>query len=99
MHDWVLAKVAEMPNLTYVPVISDALPEDLWSGRSGFVHKAVLQDLPDLSAYQVYACGAPIVVDSARADYSALAGLPPEEFYADSFTTEADKADKAVKAA
>jgi len=99
MHDWVLAKVAEMPNLTYVPVISDALPEDHWSGRSGFVHKAVLQDLPDLSAYQVYACGAPIVVDSARADYSALAGLPPEEFYADSFTTEADKADKAVKAA
>ena len=99
MHDWVLAKVAEMPNLTYVPVISDALPEDHWSGRSGFVHKAVLQDLPDLSAYQVYACGAPIVVDSARTDYSALAGLPPEEFYADSFTTEADKADKAVKAA
>jgi CDP-4-dehydro-6-deoxyglucose reductase len=32
------------------------------------------------------------VVDSARAEYSALAGLPAEEFYADSFTTEADKA-------
>jgi CDP-4-dehydro-6-deoxyglucose reductase, E3 len=96
MNEWVLAKVAEMPNLTYVPVISNALPEDNWSGRTGFVHKAVLQDLPDLSAYQVYACGAPIVVDSARADYSALAGLPPEEFYADSFTTEADKAAQAV---
>ena len=95
MHDWVLAKVAEMPNLTYVPVISDALPEDHWRGRTGFVHQAVLQDLPDLSAYQVYACGAPIVVDSARAEYSALAGLPPEEFYADSFTTEADKANAA----
>jgi CDP-4-dehydro-6-deoxyglucose reductase, E3 len=96
MHEWVLAKVAEMPSLSYVPVISDALPEDHWSGRTGFVHKAVLQDLPDLSTYQVYACGAPIVVDSARADYSALAGLPPEEFFADSFTTEADKANKAA---
>lgn len=96
MNEWVLAKVAEMPNLSYVPVISDALAEDQWSGRTGFVHKAVLQDLPDLSSYQVYACGAPIVVDSARADYSALAGLPPEEFYADSFTTEADKADQVV---
>ena len=32
-----------------------------------------------------------IVVDSARADYTALGGLPPDEFYADSFTTEADK--------
>ncbi len=91
MNDWVQARLAEMPNLRYVPVISDALPEDGWTGRTGFVHQAVLQDLPDLSGYQVYACGAPIVVDSARADYSALAGLPPEEFYADAFTTEADK--------
>ncbi|MGH8805621.1 MAG: CDP-6-deoxy-delta-3,4-glucoseen reductase [Polaromonas sp.] len=92
MNDWALSKVAEMPNLSYVPVISDALPEDHWTGRTGFVHKAVLEDFPDLSAHQIYACGAPIVVESARADYSALAGLPAEEFYADPFTTEADKA-------
>jgi CDP-4-dehydro-6-deoxyglucose reductase len=92
MNDWVLAKVAELPNLTYVPVVSDALPEDAWTGRTGFVHKSVLQDCPDLSGYQVYACGAPIVVESARADYTALGGLPEEEYFADSFTTEADKA-------
>ena len=91
LDDWVRARLSEMPNLKYVPVISNALPEDNWQGRTGFVHKAVLEDIPDLSAYQVYACGAPIVVDSARADYSAQAKLPPEEFYADSFTTEADK--------
>lgn len=91
MHDWVQAKVAEMSNLKYIPVVSDALPEDQWSGRTGFVHKAVLEDFPDLSAHQVYACGAPIVVDSARAEYIALVGLPAEEFFADSFTTEADK--------
>jgi CDP-4-dehydro-6-deoxyglucose reductase len=95
MNDWVLAKVAEMPNLRYVPVISNALPEDHWAGRTGFVHKAVLEDFPDLSAHQVYACGAPIVVESARDEYSALAGLPAEEFFADSFTTEADKAQAA----
>jgi CDP-4-dehydro-6-deoxyglucose reductase len=92
MNDWVQAKLAEMPNLRYVPVVSDALPEDQWTGRTGFVHKAVLQDLPDLSSHQVYACGAPIVVESARTEYSALAGLPAEEFFADAFTTEADKA-------
>jgi NAD(P)H-flavin reductase len=46
----------------------------------------------DLSGHQVYACGAPIVVDSARADYIGKAGLPEEAFFADSFTTEADKA-------
>src|SRR5450830_1201799 len=92
MDAWVKTKLNEMPNLRYVPVISNALPEDGWTGRTGFVHQAVLQDLPDLSGYQVYACGAPIVVDSARAAYSQEAGLPDNEFYADSFTTEADKA-------
>jgi CDP-4-dehydro-6-deoxyglucose reductase, E3 len=91
MEHWVKTKVAEMPNLKYVPVISNALPEDNWTGRTGFVHKAVLEDFPDLSGYQVYACGAPIVVDSARLDYTRLGGLPADEFYADAFTTEADK--------
>jgi CDP-4-dehydro-6-deoxyglucose reductase, E3 len=91
LDDWVKGKLAEMPNLKYVPVVSNALPEDAWTGRTGFVHKAVLQDFPDLSGFQVYACGAPVVVDSARADYESLGHLPPDEFYADSFTTEADK--------
>ena len=88
---WVRARLAEMPNLRYVPVVSDALSEDGWTGRTGFVHLAVLQDFPDLSGHQVYACGAPIVVESARTDYSAKAGLPADEFFADSFTSEADK--------
>jgi CDP-4-dehydro-6-deoxyglucose reductase, E3 len=91
LDDWVQTKLGEMPNLKYVPVVSNALPEDNWTGRTGFVHKAVMEDFPDLSAHQVYACGAPVVVDSARAEYSALAKLPADEFYADSFTTEADK--------
>jgi CDP-4-dehydro-6-deoxyglucose reductase len=94
LDDWVRARLAKMPRLRYVPVISDALPEDHWSGRSGFVHRAVLQDLPDLSPYQVYACGAPIMIDAARADF-ARAGLPADEFYADAFTSEADKLTKA----
>ena len=90
---WVREQQAAMPHLRYVPVVSDALPEDGWTGRTGFVHQAVLQDLPDLSGHQVYACGAPIVVDSARKDFTERAALPEEEFYADAFTTEADKAE------
>lgn len=95
MNDWVKAKLAEMPSLHYVPVVSDALPEDNWKGRTGFVHQAVLQDMPKLSSYQVYACGAPIVVESAQRDF-VTAGLPLDEFYADSFTSEADKASNAA---
>jgi CDP-4-dehydro-6-deoxyglucose reductase, E3 len=88
---WIETQMANMPHLRYVPVVSDALPEDQWTGRTGFVHQAVLQDFPDLSGHQVYACGAPIVVESARSDFSTQAGLPPEEFFADSFTSAADK--------
>jgi CDP-4-dehydro-6-deoxyglucose reductase, E3 len=92
LHDWVLAQQAQMPQLRYVPVISNALAEDAWTGRTGFVHQAVVQDHADLSAHQVYACGAPVVVDSALADFVAQCGLPAEEFFADSFITEKDKA-------
>jgi CDP-4-dehydro-6-deoxyglucose reductase, E3 len=91
LHEWALAAAADMPNLTYIPVLSDAKPEDAWQGRTGFVHQSVLQDLPDLSGHQVYACGVPVMVDSARRDFTALAGLPEDEFFADSFTSEADK--------
>ena len=81
-----------LPDFRYVPVVSDALPEDNWQGRGGFVHAAVMQDIPDLSGWQVYACGAPVMVDSARSDYVEQCGLPADEFYADAFTSEADLA-------
>jgi len=83
---------AEHPGFKYVPVISDALAEDGWAGRTGFVHRAVMEDLPDLAAFQVYACGVPIMVDSARRDFTGKCGLPENEFFSDSFTTAADKA-------
>jgi CDP-4-dehydro-6-deoxyglucose reductase len=91
MDDWVHEQLKSLPNLQYVPVVSDATAEDAWVGRTGFVHRAVLHDFPDLSGHQVYACGAPIVIESARKDFSSLAKLPPDEFFADSFTSEADK--------
>ncbi|MCS4508962.1 CDP-6-deoxy-delta-3,4-glucoseen reductase [Xylophilus ampelinus] len=91
LHDWVLQKAAELPQLTYVPVVSHGLPEDAWTGRTGFVHQAVLDDFADLSGHQVYACGAPIVVESAQKAYVQERGLPAEEFFADAFTSEADK--------
>jgi len=78
--------------IRYVPVVSDALAEDAWAGRTGFVHRAVMEDFPDLSGHQVYACGVPVMVDSAKNDFTTLCKLPEEEFFADSFTTQADLA-------
>ena len=91
LHDWALQQAAELPWLTYVPVLSEAQAADHWDGRTGLVHQAVLADWPDLSAHEVYACGAPIMVQSARRDFIAQAGLPEEHFYADAFTSAADK--------
>jgi CDP-4-dehydro-6-deoxyglucose reductase, E3 len=98
-HDLYMSALAEqwakeLPNFRYVPVISDALPEDHWNGRTGFVHQAVMQDFPEMSGHQVYACGAPVVVQSAKADFVSQCQLPEEEFYADAFTTAADLAKK-----
>jgi CDP-4-dehydro-6-deoxyglucose reductase len=77
-------------NFTFIPVLSDPQPDDQWPGRTGLVHQAVLDDFPDLSGYQVYACGAPAMIDAARRDFTALRHLPAAEFYADSFTVAAE---------
>jgi CDP-4-dehydro-6-deoxyglucose reductase len=88
LYQFDIAKSWERPGFKFVPVLSD----EQWAGRTGFVHRAVMEDFPDMSGVQVYACGAPIVVESARRDFSLTCKLPVEEFYADSFLTEADKA-------
>jgi len=82
----------EQPNFRYEPVLSEARPEDAWAGRTGFVHLAVMEDFPDLSDHQVYACGAPLMIDAARRDFVSLCGLPDDQFFADAFTSQADLA-------
>jgi CDP-4-dehydro-6-deoxyglucose reductase len=49
------------------------------------VHEAVLADYPNLSGHQVYACGAPAMIEAALRDFTAH-GLPAGEFFADAFT-------------
>ena len=82
----------EISDFKYIPVISDALAEDAWQGRTGFVHQAVMTDHSDMKGFQVYACGAPVMVNAAKNDFSAKCQLPEEEFFADSFTSAADLA-------
>jgi len=79
-------------NFRYIPVLSE--PDANWEGRTGFVHHAVMQDLPDLSAFQVYACGVPVMVQSAHRDFVAQCGLPEDQFYSDAFVTSADLASR-----
>jgi CDP-4-dehydro-6-deoxyglucose reductase len=82
--------LAERPNFSFIPVLSAPEPEDRWQGRTGLVHEAVLADFADLSGYQVYASGAPAMVDAARETFTRTRGLPEDEFFADAFSYAAE---------
>jgi CDP-4-dehydro-6-deoxyglucose reductase len=38
----------------------------------------------------VYACGAPLMIEAAKRDFTQQCGLPADEFFADSFTYAAE---------
>ena len=85
MHD-LCEKWAELiPNLTYIPVLSEPATNDNWQGRTGLVHEAVLADYKDLSGYQAYVCGAPAMCEVAHTSF-VQQGLLADEFFSDAFT-------------
>lgn len=78
---------ASHPHIKFIPVLSDAKPEDNWQGRTGLVHQAVLDDFAatGLADYEVYCCGAPAMVEVAHASFMQH-GLPEDAFLSDAFT-------------
>lgn len=86
------AWAAEYPNIEFIPVLSDAKPEDNWQGRTGLVHQAVLDDFAvlglgdySLKDCEVYCCGAPAMVEVAHASFLQH-GLAEDAFFSDAFT-------------
>jgi NAD(P)H-flavin reductase len=84
----------QYPNFRFVPVLSE--PEEGWSGRTGFVHLAVLEDFPSLAGHEVYACGVPAMINAARRDFVGQAGLAAEDFHCDAFVTTDEAAQRAA---
>jgi CDP-4-dehydro-6-deoxyglucose reductase len=76
---------ADHPHIRFVPVLSEPAAADQWTGRTGLVHQAAMADLPELSQYQVYACGAPAMIAAAKRDFCGRCNLPEDEFFADAF--------------
>ena len=74
----------EHVNFSVVPVLSNAAPGDPWPGRRGFVHAAMLADHPDLSGYEVYACGSVQMVEAAVPAFIAQ-GLEEQFCFSDAF--------------
>lgn len=79
------AWLKQSPKFRFIPVMSN--PGDDWVGRKGFVHAAVQDDFPDMSVFEVYACGNPLMVDAARTAFTTENRLPTESFRSDAFVT------------
>ncbi|MDH3320497.1 MAG: CDP-6-deoxy-delta-3,4-glucoseen reductase [Betaproteobacteria bacterium] len=74
----------EHDNFSFVPVLSEPMPEDGWQGRTGLVHEAILADFPSLAGHQVYACGSTAMVEAAHPAFRAR-GLAQDDCFADAF--------------
>ena len=98
MADLPSAWQRDHPNFSFVPVLSAALPEDRWEGRTGLVHEAVLADFPDLSGFRVYACGSMQMVQAARPAFLTH-GLPEGMCVSDAFLLAAQREARAGAAA
>jgi CDP-4-dehydro-6-deoxyglucose reductase len=97
MADVPLGWARDEPNFRFVPVLSEPAPDSGWTGRTGFVHNAVMEDIPDLSGHEVYACGTPLMVEAAKRDFAVLCGMREDAFFADEFITEAERQSSVLK--
>ena len=78
-----LSKLAdEHDQFSFIPVVEFA--EDDWSGRTGWVHHAVVADYPSLSDVQVYIAGRFEMAKAARDDFSARE-LPQTQLFGDAY--------------
>ena len=77
------------PLIRYTPVLSEQKPEDNWSGRTGFVHNAIMEDYPDLSKHEIYGSGAPVMVYAGRDEF-VKNGLDLDHYYSDAFEYQKD---------
>ncbi|MCL4107954.1 UNVERIFIED_CONTAM: hypothetical protein GTU68_016982 [Idotea baltica] len=71
-------------HINYIPVLSDALVEDNWQGRTGYVHQVVADDFSDIATYDVYMAGPPVMINAAKTQFS-IQGLPVDQLFSDSF--------------
>lgn len=79
---------AENDNFTWHTALSDALPEDNWTGYTGFIHNVVhdeyLKDHPAPEDCEYYLCGPPIM-NQCVTDMLLNLGVEPEDIMLDDF--------------
>ena len=82
------ALAKKFSNFTFTIALSDPLPEDNWTGPTGFIHQVVLdhylskQEEPEEIEY--YLCGPPMMIAAVRRMLDSL-GVEPESIAFDEF--------------
>lgn len=89
LDQYLSALVDRNPVLRYTPVLSEPAQHDAWQGETGWVHESVIRQYPNLSEYEVYASGPPIMVKSGQTAFSTC-GLDQASYYSDSFEYSGD---------
>ena len=73
----------KFPHFQYIPVVEEA--EDNWSGKVGYVHQAVMEDIVSLEPYDIYLAGPFKMAGIAREDFINHKGAIKEHMFADAF--------------
>jgi Na+-transporting NADH:ubiquinone oxidoreductase subunit F len=79
---------AENDNFKWYLALSEPLPEDNWTGYTGFIHQVVhdhyLKDHPAPEDIEYYLCGPPLMLEACKQMLGDL-GVEPENILADDF--------------
>lgn len=80
-HQELAALAAQHEHLTYIPVVENGT---VAGGKTGLVHKAVLEDFVSLEGYDVYIAGRFEMSGAAREDFRQQ-GIEEAHLYGDAF--------------
>lgn len=84
-----MAEMAEyekaLPNFKFIPCLSQAAPDDQWTGETGLVTDVVKRHCPDLSNMEAYLCGSPGMIDASIAALTGN-GMPQANIAYDKFS-------------
>ncbi|MEI6491487.1 MAG: NADH:ubiquinone reductase (Na(+)-transporting) subunit F [Verrucomicrobiota bacterium] len=76
------------PNFTFYPALSAPLPDDGWSGHTGFIHEVVLENLlkshANPKAVEFYLCGPPMMIKACMKTLSDF-GVAHDQIACDEF--------------
>ncbi|MFA7345855.1 MAG: NADH:ubiquinone reductase (Na(+)-transporting) subunit F [Terrimicrobiaceae bacterium] len=76
------------PNFAFHLALSSPLPEDNWTGHTGFIHDVVMEKYlathPDPKAVEYYLCGPPMMIKACTKMLAAL-GVPDSRIAYDEF--------------